>query len=157
VKKIVLLLLALSLSLFGANQIKTGSKVSELNTYSFETPQGKSLKIPASPKLIIIAFEKDTAAFVNEYLNSKTPPYLPKHRALFIADIHAMPSIISRMFALPKLRKYRHIIYLHYQDEFQNVIPNKEDEVTLLHVQNGQITNITFAKNKQELQDAIER
>jgi len=156
VKKI-LLIMTLSLALFGANQIKIGSSLSELKTFKFKTPQDRKMKIPKSTRLIIVAFEKDTGKLVNEYLNTKTPHFLPKKRAIYIADIHEMPGIITTMFALPKLRKYKHLIYLHYDEEFQKIIPNKEEQVTLLHVENGSITKVSFISTKQELKEVIEK
>ncbi len=155
--KKILLIISLSLALFGANKIKTGSSLSELKSFKFLTPQDRKMKIPKSTRLIIIAFEKDTGRLVNDYLNAKTPHFLPKKRAIYIADIHEMPTIITNMFALPKLRKYKHLIYLHYDDDFQEIIPNKEEQVTLLHVKDGVITNVSFIKTKQELQAVVEK
>jgi len=153
----ILLLISLSLGLFAANQIQVGSELSEIRSYKFETPQGRHMKVQNKSKLIIVAFEKDTGALVNEYLNSKDPQYLPKRRSIYIADIHKMPTIITNMFALPKLRKYKHLIYLHYDEDFQEIIPNKEEQVTLLYIENKKIVKISFIKTKQELQTAIEK
>ena len=156
-KKIILLLLTLSLALFGANQIKDGSSLKVLNGFKYETPKGRQMKIPKKSQLIIVAFEKDTGKLVNEYLNTKDQFYLVKKHGIFIADINKMPSIITKMFALPKLRKYKHPIYLHFDEEFQNVVPHKEEEITIIRVVDQKITDISFIKTTQELQAAIEK
>jgi len=155
VKKI-LLLLSLGLALFSAEQIQTGSLLSDVKSYKFETPTGKSIEIPDNLKLIIIAFEKDTGALVNDFLNTKIPHYLVEKNAIYIADIHSIPTIFTNMFALPKLKKFKHPIYLHYDDEFQKMVPNEEEKVTLLYVKDRKIINISFITTEQELKEAIE-
>jgi hypothetical protein len=145
------------LSLFGANQIKDGSSLSELNAFKFETPHGRQMKIPKKSQLIIVAFEKDTGKLVNEFLATKDQFYLVKKHAIYIADINKMPSIITNMFALPKLRKYKHLIYLHFDENFQTVVPHKEEQITIIRVEDKKITDISFVKTAQELQVAIER
>lgn len=155
-KKLILLLLTLSLSLFGANQIKSGSSLSMLNALKYETPNGRQMKIPRKSKFIIVAFEKDTGKLVNEYLNTQDPYYLIKRHGIFIADINKMPSIITKMFALPKLRKYKHLIYLHFDEVFETIVPHKEEEITIIRVQDQKITDISFVKTTQELKNAIE-
>ncbi len=155
--KKILLLLSLSFGLFASNQIQVGSSLNDVRSYKFETPTGRKMKVPNKSKLIIVAFEKDTGALVNEYLSTKEPQYLVKRHSIYIADIHKMPTIITNMFALPKLRKYKHLIYLHYDEDFQEIIPNKEEQVTLLYIENKKIVKISFIKTTQELQTAIEK
>ena len=156
-KKIILLLLTFSLTLFGANQIKEGSSLNVLNGFKYETPTGRQMKIPKKSQLIIVAFEKDTGKLVNKYLNTKEQFYLVKRHGIYIADINKMPSIITNMFALPKLRKYKHLIYLHFDEEFQTIVPHHEEEITIIRVDNQKITDISFVKTTQELQAAIEK
>ena len=154
--KIFLIVLGLSISILNASTIQVGSPLSKLNDFKYETPQGREMRVPRTPALIIVAFEKDTGALVNEYLNTKNPYYLQRNRSIFIADINKMPTIITNTFALPKLRKYKHLIYLHFNDKFQRVVPNKKDKVTLLHIKDSKVENISFISTAEELKAAIE-
>ena len=150
-------LLLLGISLLGANMITVPSPLNQLNSFKYETPQGRQMKVPKSTELVVIAFEKDTGALVNEFLATKDPFYMPKCRAVFIADINKMPTIITNMFALPKLKKYKHLIYLHYEDQFQNSLPHKEEQITLLHVKDATIQSISYVSTQAELKAAIEK
>jgi len=152
-----LLPLIFSALIVHADFIKIDSPLSRLDAFKYETPQGRQMKIPKKSKLIIVAFEKDTGALVNEYLSSKSPFYLLKHRCIFIADINKMPSIITNMFALPKLKKYKHLIYLHYSDKLQKVVPNTEKMITLLRVEESKIKEISYISTKKELKAVIEK
>ena len=152
-----LMLLGLSFVMLSAAPLKVGSSLTKLNSFKFETPQGRQMRVPKKLNLVIVAFEKDTGALVNEYLKTKSSLYLQKNRSVFIADIHEMPTFVTNMFALPKLQKYKHLIYLHFNDKFQTVVPNKKEKVTLLHIKDGKIKNISYISTKKELQEAIEK
>ena len=154
--KILMFLIASALML-SADSIKVGSSLSILDNYKYETPHGRIMKVPSKSKLVIVAFDKDTGALVNNFLNTKGKYYLQKNHSIFIADINKMPTVITNMFALPKMRKYKHLLYLHYGEEFQNVIPHQDDRLTLLRVKDGKISMIYYARTKEEIQSAIEQ
>ena len=132
-------------------------KIYSQGTKKKEEGKKQRMRIPKKTTLVIVAFDKDTGAMVNEYLGSKTPYYLQKHRSIFIADINEMPSIITKMFALPKLQEYKHLIYLHYSEDFQKVVPRKADQITLLRVKDGKVQNISYITTKKELKASIEK
>lgn len=152
-----LLLISLSFVVLSAQTLRVNSPITTLDNYSYETPEGRPMKIPHETKLIIVGFEKDTGATVNDFLNTKNKYYLQKNKAIFIADIHAMPSVITKMFALPKMKKYKHLIYLHYGKEFQKNTPYKDDKITILRVKDRKIFDISFISTPKELQAAIEK
>ena len=152
-----LLLISLSFVVLSAQMVGLNTPISTLDNYSYETPEGRPMKIPHETKLIIVGFEKDTGATVNDFLNTKNKYYLQKNKAIFIADIHAMPSVITKMFALPKMKKYKHLIYLHYGKEFQKNTPNKDEKITILRVKDRKISDISFISTPKELQAAIEK
>ena len=155
--KKLLILVSLSLSLLATAPLKNGTELKEFNSYKFETPHGRQMKIPKKTELIIIAFEKDTGKTANSYLDTKNPFYLSSYHAIFIADIHNMPSIITNMFALPKLQKYKHPIYLHYDDEFENFVPNKEEMITIIRLEDKKVVKVSYITTAQELKEAIEK
>jgi len=153
----ILAILTLGFAILSASSITVNSPLNKLDNYKYETPQGRQMKIPKKTNLVIVAFEKDTGALVNNYLKSKNKFYLQKNRSIFIADIHEMPSMVTTMFALPKLKKYKHLIYLHYKDKFYKNVPYKKDEITLLRFVDGKVSDISYITSKSELQAAIEK
>lgn len=54
-----------------------------------------------------------------------------------------MPSIITKLFALPKMRKYDHEILLIYDEEDKRFI-SKEEKSTLYTLKDGVIKSIDF-------------
>lgn len=153
----LLALLTLSLTLLGAETFKESSALSLLNNYKYETPHKRPMKVPKSTQLVIFAFEKDTGALVNDYLSTQTPFYMPKHRCVFIADINRMPSIITKMFALPKMQKYKHPLFLHYTDQLEAFVPHQEEKLTLARIKDGKVESISYISTTAELKAAIEK
>ncbi|MCK9455401.1 MAG: hypothetical protein WCY51_00960 [Sulfurimonas sp.] len=149
--------LTMGIALLNADSLKIDSPLKMLESFRYETPAGRQIKIPQKIELVIVAFEKDTGALVNEYLDTQSPFYLQKSNSIFIADINKMPTVIANMFALPKLQKYKHLIYLHYGEKLQAVVPNKEQKVTLLYIEDSKIKEISFISTHKELKMAIEK
>lgn len=146
-----------SITLVSAEQMKIDTKLYEMNKFIYETPQGRRMRVPNKTKIIVVAFEKETGKLVNEYLKSKDPFYMPNLHAVYIADISKMPTIITNMFALPKLRKYKHPIYLHFDDEFQDFLPHKDEKITIIRIQDKKVLSINYVTTVKELQKAIEK
>jgi hypothetical protein len=107
------------------------------------------------PKTVIMAFEKGTAATVNEYLATQNNNYLAQNSAVFIADISQMPPFIAQTFALPKLRTYAHPILLLEDEEQSLAFPAQEAKITLLHFDHNRLASIEFVSTATELKKGI--
>jgi len=149
--KKILLILIVAIASINAQNLKVGSDIQMLNNYEYETPKSRKMKIPLNTKTLLIAFDKDTGALVNEYLATKNKYFLQKKKAIFIADINKMPTMVTNMFALPKLRKYKHLIYLHYGEKFQNAVPRREEKVSVVRFEDKKVKSISFITSKEEL------
>jgi hypothetical protein len=154
--KLLTILLAFFSLVSAADMLKVSSPVSRLDEFTYETPFGEKVKIPDGTKTLIISYEKDTGRLVNKYLNSKYPPYLARYNAVFIADIHDMPSIITKLFALPKMKKYKHTIYLHYGDKFSEFVVPRDEKVTIVKIKDKKVESIKYISTVKELKEAIE-
>ena len=153
----LLLCFLLCFSALNADFLQINSYISRLNEFKYVTPNDAAVKIPKDVKLVIISHEKGTGVLVNEYLEAQNEDYLQKNHVVFIADINKIPSLITKMVALPKLRKYKHPIYINYDERFEEIVPSKENMVTLVHVENSIIKNISYISTKEELKKAIEK
>lgn len=153
----ILLVMLFSISLYAGGKLEVGSSITMLNDYEYETPKGYMMKIPPKSKLILVAFEKDTAKTVNDYLKMQEKYYIQKNNAVFISDISNMPKIITHMFALPKMKKFEHLIYLQYSGKFEKLVPHKDDKITLLKIKEGKITDISYVKSTKAVKEAIEK
>jgi len=123
------------------------------NSFNINSPIGsfemtdqfdKKHTVNADTKTIIVSFEKDTSANLNEFLKEKEDGFLEKNNAVFIADISGMPTIITKIFALPKMKKYNYNILL-ITDEDDKRFLQKEEKLTVYKLENGVITSVEYA------------
>jgi len=150
-------LLLVTISILSANALFIGMPLDKLKSFNYEDQFEKEIHIPQSTRLVILSYEKETGAVINELLNEQSPAYLHDHNALYIADISGMPSLITFMFALPKMKKYKYRIHLNYEERFAKEFPPKEEQITLLffNAQNF-LSKIAYVSTKEELKQAIE-
>ncbi|RXJ65818.1 hypothetical protein CRV08_14230 [Halarcobacter ebronensis] len=149
-KKTLLAIFMFSTLLF-ANSFKVGENI---GTFSLPNQFDEKKSINSDVKLILVSFEKDTGKEVNTFLASKPKEFLALHNAVFIANISGMPSIITKLFAMPKMREYKHSILLIYDEEDDRFV--KEDEKTTIYkLENGVIKSISYV-TADELEKVFE-
>ncbi len=146
----------MSFVMLSANTIEVGTPIYKFNSYKYESPLGRNMRVSKKTTVVVIAFEQETGALVNKYLDSKKPFYLLDNHAVFIADINKMPDMITKMFALPKLQEFKHPIYLSYSEKFAKDMPHKKGQITVVEIENSKIKNISYISTKEELKKAIE-
>jgi len=137
--KKILVLAVLSTALF-SNSFNLNSNIGSLKLADqFE----KTHTIDADVKTIIFSAEKATSAGLNEFLSAKEKGFLEKNNAVFIADISGMPSIISYLFALPKMKKYNYNVLL-IEEEDDTRFSKQEEKLTVYRLENGLIKGIEY-------------
>lgn len=139
------------ISSLSASDFIVGSKLPTL-TYldQFEKPHTVSSDIHT----IIVSFEKATGADMNAFLKEQQPDYLTKHNAVFIANISEMPSLITKLFAMPKMRKYKHTILI-INDEENHQFLYEEDKITVYTIDNGLIKDVSFIETSKEVRERL--
>jgi len=142
-KNLLLASLLLSASLLA--DFKVGDKLPPIE---LSDQFDKKFKVKPSDKHIIMVFEKDVSMSVAEYLKTKPSDFLAQQQSKYISDISAMPSLITSMFALPKMKKYPFSVLL-INDDFGKQFNRQEGKITLFKLQQGKITSIEFITAKE--------
>jgi hypothetical protein len=152
VKKFIISLLA-AMGLWAA-PYQVGQSVQPLE---LSDQFGKKHTLKMMPETLIVAFEKATAATVNDYISAQPKGYLAKHKAAFAADISQMPGFIAESFALPKMRKYPHSVLLIRDEELGLRFPGEEEKITIMKFRGNVLTKIEFIRTAAELKAAVEQ
>ena len=97
---------------------------------------------------LLLSFEKDVSAKIKTYLDAKEKDFLALNNIMYISDISSMPSFITRMFALPKMKKFSFKVALIYDDEEALYLNRKKGKVTVIRLKNNTITSIKFVEAK---------
>ena len=144
--KKLLLTAFLGLTLF-ANPLTTGESLPALKIKDqFE----KEFTIDSSIKTIIFSASKSEGTTIKEFLLTKDKDYLTTNKAAYIADITGMPSIITSLIAMPKMKGYPFSVLL-VDDSNKGLFPVKEDMISVISLDNGKITDVKYVKTAEEL------
>ncbi|MFT7879899.1 MAG: hypothetical protein ABXS91_05825 [Sulfurimonas sp.] len=136
--KLLMLSLLMTTALFA--EFKAGEKLPPL---SLPDQFDNELQVKSTDRLLIVSFEKDTSSAINDYLKAKPANYLQEHHARYIGDISAMPSLITSMFAIPKMKKLPFSVML-IKDDFGEKFSRKEGKITVYKIENHTISAIEF-------------
>ncbi len=140
---------------------------------TFEAPEftdqhGTAQTIPPDTRTLLFAADMDASEFLHELLEPLGDDYLNRHRAVFVADIHRMPGIISTLIAKPRMRDYSYTIRLIEEEGPGAVYPRAQGKITVMRIQAAQsgageglpvfkVGSVEYAENAGELQELIER
>jgi len=100
-------------------------------------------------EIFLVSFSKDTSSKVNEFLKKQEAQFLDKNKIAYISDIHSMPSFVTSLFALPKMKKYKYTLLLMYEEN--KIFPQQDDALSVIRVKNNKINSIEFIKENESI------
>jgi hypothetical protein len=98
-----------------------------------------------------VTFEKESANLISDFLSLKGNDFLDKNRAVFINDISCVPSIIIKMFTIPKMREHKYDVLLIYKENSKKFL-EEENKITVYTLENGFVKDVKFISTKYELE-----
>ena len=127
-----------------------------IEPFILEDQFGTQHNIQVRPKILICSFGKNTGQLISEYFGEKGKDYLNQYDIELIADVSHVPSLLRKTMIIPKMKKYSFEILLSSDKTFSEQFPHKEENLTILKLENGVVKEIIYAKDADELKDAIE-
>jgi hypothetical protein len=107
--------------------------------------------------LLTVVFTADKASsdLVAETLGPQAAEHLHERQAVVVADIHAMPSLVTRLFALPALRALPFPIGLAREAALTADWPRSKGRITLIRLRAGRIEALQSVAGAAELRQAL--
>lgn len=112
--------------------------------------------VAPSTRILLFAADKAASDLVTEALGERDADVLDARQAIFIADIHAMPSMITRVFALPALRALPYAVGLGRDAALTADLPRRKGQVTLIMLDNGVIGSLRFLGTPEDILQALD-
>lgn len=109
----------------------------------------------ADTQALLIVKSKAASTWVGDYLQAQPANFLTEHKAYYLADIHKMPKLISRMAALPKMKKLPYSVYLGRDAEDLAMFIVNDGCALVAQVADGAIAGVQEACDTQALTTAI--
>jgi hypothetical protein len=132
--------------------LKVGDK---LPTLTLTTQHDKTYSFDSSVKRIILSAEKQSAGMVTDLLDSKSANYLTENNMVYLADMHRMPSLITKFVALPQLREKAYDIVLGREQSDLASFPREKGCLTLMSIKDQTIDSLKFICNEDELKSSL--
>lgn len=108
-----------------------------------------------STKWLIFAHDMQSSSLVKKAFEKQTTDTLSKANIQYYADISAMPGLISRFVAIPRMKKQSYTIILDREGKVLKSLPKEEDKVTVIELNNFKIVNIAKLTDAEELKRKI--
>jgi len=131
------------------------AQTQKLAAQTFEDQWDKPQVLNETIEWVIFTHEMDGGVWVKDSLHNLEVSDLANKNWIYIADISGMPSLIGRLFALPKMRDYKFPMALAREEEMTADWPKKEDYVVVYKMDNLKIVDQYFFKDQVELQGFI--
>jgi hypothetical protein len=146
-KKLILSALLMSVSLLAQAQT--------LQAHSFEDQWGKPQALDAQTKWVIFSSHKAGGEWVKSALDSLQITDLAERNALYVADISAMPGLISKFVAIPKMQDYPFAIALEKEGDFTQEWPKQDGKVSVYQLKALQVMDTTYLDSEAAVIDFL--
>ncbi|QLY26772.1 hypothetical protein [Bdellovibrio sp. KM01] len=101
-------------------------------------------------KWILFSSDMNAAKMLSEYLNENASK-LDLTKTLIISDISKMPGLVSKMFAIPKMKKYNFKLALDKTGETTKEWPRKEGHLVIIKMSELKIESIEELNSKEAI------
>jgi hypothetical protein len=155
-KKILLPLCLALCSLSALAQVATLRPGDPVPALALKDQHDKPARLPADLKQIVFAGDKAASDLAADWLDAQPADWLARTQRVYLADIHKMPGLVTRLIALPKLRDKRYPIILGREAGELTMFPLREKCVTLLPVAAGKLGKPAFACDAAALKAAFQ-
>lgn len=138
-------ILVLLFSLFAANAFADQyGLTSKVKSFTAKDQHGEEFTLDNKTRFLLLSDDMATGKITNAALSKKGAEYLPKKKAVYVANIFGMPGI-GRMFAFKKMKTYPHRIIYGDDKDLMTPFPKHPAHVTVLKLDSeGKITRISY-------------
>lgn len=112
--------------------------------------------IGPATRLVLFSRDMDGGGHVKEALAEDGRSRLEDRGAVYIADVSGMPGFVRSAFALPSMRKRPYPIALDETGSATASLPAEEGKATVLVLEDGRITSVTFAGSSADVLGALQ-
>ncbi|WP_192874118.1 hypothetical protein [Pseudomonas congelans] len=147
-------ILLLALLPLTANALQVGER---LSSWTLLDQYDQPYTLNNQAQTLLVARSMDAAKLVNAALQDKPKGFLESRHTVFVADIQKMPSIIAKMFAIPKMRDYSYRVMLDREARIVPQYAGDDDKVLWLQLRDGQLVSQQQFGSADSLRAALER
>lgn len=125
---------------------------------SLEDQHGKPVRVDAGTRRLLFSAERGVNDMVAKVLLAQGNGVLERQETVYVSDISAMPGVVSRLIALPRMRELPFAIGLARepaQVAQLSDLPRQPGAATVLRFVDGKLVDIHLARNEVQLRAAL--
>jgi len=127
-----------------------------LTALQLEDQWEKPQAVDSSLKWVVLGQSKDNGNWVKATFNKHKVTDPKSLDMVYVADISAMPGLITKLFALPKMRDYSFPIALVTEEEMIAAWPKEEDTLMVYQVSGLEIVEQTSVMSEEDFMKLFE-
>lgn len=104
---------------------------------------------------LVFSHDMDSSKIARVAFDKQTSATLAAASIQYYADISAMPSLISRFIAIPKMKKLNYTIIMDKDGNALNRMPKKESKISIIELNQGKIEKITLTDDIKVLKKQL--
>ncbi|MBG6082174.1 NADPH-dependent ferric siderophore reductase [Rubrivivax gelatinosus] len=141
------------LALAGAAGAATVAPGAPLPALALQDQNERPWSVAPGTRRLVFAADRAGSELVQSALGADGAQRLAAARAVYVADIHAMPALVTRLFALPALRSRPYPVGLVRDDQAAAELPRRAGQATVLELDaQGAVAAVHYAADAAALQ-----
>jgi len=123
----------------GPPPLRVGDTMPELR---LEDQHGAARVVDAATRAILFSRDMDGGDLLKSALEALPEGTLDRAPVVYVADISGMPGLVTRLFALPSMRRRPYPMLLDRTGEATELLPDVEGRATVIHLEDLRITQV---------------
>jgi len=115
-----------------------------LERIALEDQHGAEHAIDGKTDVVLFTRDMDAGDIVKAALADTTSAQLDARSVVYVTDISAMPAMVARLFALPKMRKRPYSMLLDRDGDVTARFPARAGHATVLRMDDLEITAVEY-------------
>jgi len=126
-----------------------------LNTIQFEDQHGTPIALNETVTWMIFSHHNEGAKLVKAAIDQAGISDFSQYNGLYVADISRMPALVTRLFAMPAMRKYSFNMALDREGDLTQSLPREAEQVTLVKLDKLNVLEQRYVSSVAEIVDFI--
>jgi hypothetical protein len=123
---------------------------------SLPDQHGKQHTLQPGTVAVVLSTEMPHSKLLNQYLEKRGRDVFAERHIVYVSDISPMPAPITKMFALPKMQKYKHTMWLNRADDFAKQFPVRPGRLLIMKLGlDLKVTELVYVATTAELEQAL--
>ena len=149
---LVMGIIGLAVPVAGAEPYDVGDVV---QPFSLDTQHGTAVEVGVATQLVLVTHDMDAGKIARAVLEEHTEATLAERGAVYVADISRMPGFVSRLIAIPRMRRRPYPVLLDREGVTAGLFAHEEGKVTVVRLEAGRVTDITLVDSESAVREAL--